>query len=402
MTANVSLMNNPKNETKVLAYIGSYPNALTNPEITEELFTEERNSIFKAMQMSYGEHGAITPETIEQYYKGSQADLMNAPVVQVIEPLISDLQRLLKKRKLYDIAQYALTAANQDNPNLLEVQEMLLGVEETTTDPTLTVASMKFMKTLRAKRSKTYHFISTGIPILDVAMGGEWPRGNVSLIVADPGGSKTSLVCNSSLRMAFKDNASLFLSLEMGKQELISRWAADFCSIDNADIISGNLTEDQEHEIQTAINLFDTLPMYVVDKDGLSILDMVPIIRSHVRDKGVKVVFIDHLQRIKTGENRNVELGLIAKILRSLAKKLDIHVCIISQKNSKDGVWSVRDSGNVPADVDIILNISLEDGTDVRSATFEFTKFRNGRTGKYPTLFNGPFLRYGKAVQENE
>lgn len=385
-------MQNPKNEIKALASIMDNPDLLTR--CTEMLFTEDRLAIFKAMKSAYTMYGYLTPETIESTYKGSLAEVLNTSAV-VIEPILENLEKFARKRMMLEISQRTQELAQQDDPNMDTLQDILFTIEPKSFDTTLDASGMKMLQNLKAKIKGDYKFASTGIDVLDVAMGGEWPRKALSIIIADPGGSKTSLVCNSALRMGQNGNASLFFSLEMSKEELHQRWASDLCNIDNADIRAGKLKEDEYELIAAATNNITRLPIYVIDSAGLGITDMIPVIRRYHREHGIKVVFIDYLQIVTVGEDRNRGFGMIAKLLKEISKKLDIHICIISQKNGKDGVWSVRDSGDVPAAADIIMNIVMEDSnTDLKSVNIEFTKHRHGRTGTYAAWFKAPYMRY--------
>jgi len=103
------------------------------------------------------------------------------------------------------------------------------------------------------------------------------------------------------------------------------------------------------------------------------------------------------LQIIKIGDNTNKELGTVTEMLKSIAKELNIHICIISQKNQKDSVWQIRGSGDAPANVDIIIVLVPADGnsgSDTRHIIIDVQKNRNGRLGQYPTMFYGNIMSY--------
>lgn len=385
-------MQSTRNEVKALATIMQEPDLLSR--CTEALFTDDRRAIFNAMKLAYSQYGVITSESIERFYSGNLAEVLNTNPV-LLDPVLEDLERFARKRTMMEISQQTAALAQRDDPSIAELQDILFAVEPKSYDTELDSSGIKMLTNLQAKKQGSYKFVSTGIRVLDVAMGGEWPKKAVSIIVADPGGSKTSLVCNSALRMGLEGNASLFFSLEMSKEELYQRWVSDLCSIDNADIRSGKVSAEELAQITDAVNTIARLPIKVIDTTGLGITDMIPVIRRQVRENDIKVVFIDYLQIMQVGEDKNRGLGMIAKLFKEVAKALNIHICIISQKNGKDGVWAVRDSGDVPAAVDIIMNLELEDtGASTRNANITFLKHRHGRTGTYAALFEGPYLRY--------
>lgn len=198
------------------------------------------------------------------------------------------------------------------------------------------------------------------------------------------------------LQMGYNGDASLFFSLEMSQRQLMSRWISNKLSIDNSELRMGAVDAERLGEIETAVNEINSLPLYVIDEPGLTVYNMLPIIREYVLKHGIKVVFIDYLQIIKlNSDDKNKELGEVAVQLKASAKKYDIHVCLISQKNGKDGVWGVRDSGEVPAVLDECINL-VNDGTtgDVRNITIQFVKNRNGKLGDTPVMFDGRYMRF--------
>jgi replicative DNA helicase len=384
-------MQSIKDEVKLLAAILDSPEILQN--CRRSLFTEERASIFDAMQKSYGQYGEITAESIEQFYKGSLSDVLLSPIPKLLDPLFETLARFEKKRKASKLAELALSLAQEDNPDLSKLQ-ISSDEKEYATD--LIDSSMTLLQKLQAKSAGTYEFISTGIQALDVALHGEWPRREISLVLANPGGSKSALVGNSILRMAKRNHASLFFSMEMSKEQLQLRWISEELRIDHDDVQRGSLTQDQVKDIQVLLTRLTQLPLFVIDQSRLSVDDMLPVIRKHVKQHDVHVVFIDHLQIMRTGDDKNKSLGLATELLKNIAKELNIHICIISQKNQKDGVWQVRDSGDVPANVDIIIQLTPTEDTnaDTRHIMVDIHKNRNGRLGSYPTIFYGNYMSF--------
>lgn len=377
-------------ESKLLSYLCEHPELL--PRAPQDIVTDERRDVLEAIRKCNTQYGVITPEGIAAFTNASLAGLF-VPVVEDITPVMDRLHKLRKQRRLMEIGQ-ALVANAQagiiDTQFLADLMDDPLVEQEGNLDG----SALSFLRTLEDKKEGKYDFISTGYKTLDVIMGGEWPRGKVSIVIGDPGISKTTLACSSMLKMAQQNHPSLFFSLEMSKADLVARWAASLTEIDSTDIIRGAISDEDLERINAAVAEITALPMYVFDTTTtMGIDDIVPIIRQYVK-KNVRVVFIDYLQIMNVGEDRNKELGRVARLLKNVAKELGIHICIISQKNGKDGVWVIRDSGEVPAAVDIIMNLSTEMQTDIRIIDFHFTKNRSGRTGHTTLTFNAPFLRY--------
>ena len=377
-------------EYKVLASVLNNPNLLT---LDKDLFTDERTAIYQAMLRSYQQYHSLEVDYIARETRVNLAKLLAATPVEDVTPLTEQLKKLQKKRQLLEISEQIKLESTKDNPSLDSAFDILFSDSQNDLSGDLGQTIQQFSDELETKEDGRYEFISTGLKALDVMLGGEWPKQKVSIIMGDPGSSKTALVGNSMIRMAKRGHRSCFFSLEMSKVELVQRWLSELSEIDSLDLKTGKLTEDEKQTVRDAQNTLNSLSMIVYDDPSLSPDQMYALIRKHAK-QGVKVFFIDYLQIVDVGDDRNAGLGVFTKNLKALAKKLDIHICIISQKNGKDGVWSIRDSGNVPANVDIIISLEPLEDTDIRTVNIEFRKNRSGKLGTIPTIFYAKYTSY--------
>lgn len=388
-------MQNIVSEYKVLAGMFEPSNFEKIHKLPDHLFTEERIHVLNAMRKAYTEYGYITPEATEQFYKPLPSEVFAATIHQ-IDPLLDELRKLSKRRKLYNTGQMLIHESTKDDPLMKDID--LEQLYESEYDTTMTLAGTQLLGETVQKRNGEYHYISTGFDFLDAMMGGEWERRAISILMADPGTGKTALACDSILSMGNNGIQSLLFSFEMSKTSLLARMAANYGNIEFDKIKMGELNDQEFEHFQNTINTINKLPFHTIENTNLTIHEIVSVIRQYAK-KGVKVVFIDHLQIIKLiSDDKNRELGEITKRLKNISKKHDIHICILSQKNGKDGVWQIRDSGDVPANVDIIIDMvnQSDSNDDIKSIEINFTKNRNGATGKAPLLYEGPYLRFRK------
>ena len=182
--------------------------------------------------------------------------------------------RLATKRVARQKAEEFEFIASQFSPSDGDIMRSLsfhaVGAGE---DSSTTGGAVEFLGNLHAKLGKKYRFASTGMPWLDIRMGGEWKPKAFIVLAAGPGGGKTTLVANSMLEMARQVDAngnhdptpSLFFSLEMSKEDLFVKWIADTLSIDSRYIASGRLTPEQTQDIERVVTTLQKLPMYVID-----------------------------------------------------------------------------------------------------------------------------------------
>ncbi len=246
-------------------------------------------------------------------------------------------------------------------------------------------------------------FLPMGLVEFEKSIGGlEWP--SYVLLAAGPSVGKTAIALHWALAAARAGIDVLFLSLEMRKRMLARRLLS---------MISG-------HPIQTLRDKFtakfvDELAQEAIDSIGPgrimltdcadSIRDIETITRSHAR-KGTKLVFVDYLQLIVTGErheNRNIEVTKISSRLKKLNAH-DVTVVALSQlsreslrANVPPRKQDLRDSGALEQDADQIFALwsNLEDEEkDEADVALITLKNRNGPKPKAILKFNRPIQRF--------
>lgn len=376
-------------------------------QANEQLFTEERLDLYKAMVDCFSKHGIITFDGIKTRFGSVPNELIvNArPPAAALEELI----RLGKKRELKLRSDMLSDLSKQHDPEYGEILKAInINAMGASHDSSLTVGAQNALSTINAKRSGNYKPLKTGFSVLDKRLGGEWRRKNVYVIGAEANTGKTALLQHCFLNMAREDgNGSLFLSLEMSKEDLMLRWVSNMLGIDYTKLLEGNLTDQELEIVEEAFVTLQGLPLYVVDSPRMRMEDYGNEIRKHVLHYGISVVGIDYLQICKTNfgtNNKNTELGLLITYLKDLAKDLNIAIIVLSQiTTSKEGIYSIRDSGDVVNAADAIIIMSkvsddldsFEDILGRKQLTLDFGKGRYNKTGK-PVLvqFIGAYQRF--------
>lgn len=121
------------------------------------------------------------------------------------------------------------------------------------------------------------------------------------------------------------------------------------------------------------------------------------------------MIIVDYLQLMeaKKAENRQQEISIISRGLKSLARELKIPVITVSQLNrsveSREGhrprMSDLRESGSIEQDADVIILMHREDYYDENhkeknKVELNIAKQRNGPTGKVTLTFRREFLRF--------
>ena len=198
-----------------------------------------------------------------------------------------------------------------------------------------------------------------------------------------------------------------FLTLEMKKEDLISRWFTRYVGRS----IRGNLkdlTEEERNLLRQKMDEYGLLPVYFMDSGEFSIGRICSSVRNMKARYGIRAVLIDYLQLITGGEgvNRNEKIGDITRTLKLLATELNIPVIMGCQlnrnvENRTDKhplLGDMRESGNIEQDCDIVLALHRPHTYDMNKPEDELEigvlKQRNGETGW------GTKLRFDTAKQE--
>jgi KaiC/GvpD/RAD55 family RecA-like ATPase len=394
-------------EWGLLAGLLNPTNIHTLHKCNDVLFTEDRIAVFNAMQETFTTYGMINLQGLSLHLKGNVPGELLATRNVNIQTAYDDCVRLATKRIAKLKAEQFADIAKQYSPDDKDIMNALgftsIGAGE---DSSLTTGAIEFLGNLHAKLSGDYRFASTGMPWLNTRMGGEWKPKSFVIIAAPPGGGKTTLVANSMLNMARQKDAtgnddptaSLFISLEMAKEDLYVKWAADILSIDSKHIAAAKITHDQARQVEDVVSNLQTMPMYVIDNGKITLYKIVKEIREHVSQRNVRVVFLDYIQIVNhcpTG-NTNSDLGEVAETLKALAKELNITIVALSQLNRNgQGLDGIRDSGEIAQVADVVfLMVPESDNGDVRNVEVDFLKNRFGPIGKTAILFYGPYQRF--------
>lgn len=381
-------------------------NAEALHKVTEALVTEERKAILVKLKDAHMRYGECSYEVLRMAFDGEiPGELLVQSAVNQ-NALIDDLALVARRRQLYEASKVLEYESQQYHPNEKSVDAALeFDAVIPQHDSALLGGAQRMLGDLIRKVDGTYAFTRTGIGFLDQMLGGEWLPKTLNIIMAKPGTGKTALVGQSMLEMARQYNTrSLFFSLEMSKEQLISRWVAYLLKIDASLLQFGRLSKPQSEQVEQAVMYLQSLPLYVVDDPTVSLDAMRKEIRDAAR-QGCRVVFLDYLQitRHHVHGNRNQDLGEVAVLLKEAAKEHNIAITILSQMNkSSEGLDAVRDSGEVAQVADTVLELApIDDYPDDqgnRAISLKFHKNRNGKLGTSTVVFNGAYQKFSGGV----
>lgn len=172
---------------------------------------------------------------------------------------------------------------------------------------------------------------------------------------------------------------SLFLSLEMGHNEINMRILSAEAKVALHHLRTGNVTDDDWTRLARKRQPIHDAPLFVDVTPNMSILDVRTKGRRVKQKHGLNLLVVDYLQLMAGGgrkaENRQLEVAEISRQLKLLAGELDVPVLALSQLNrgpeqradKKPVVSDLRESGAIENDADMVILLHREDAYEPAS-----------------------------------
>ncbi len=296
------------------------------------------------------------------------------------------------EKKVYSLRQ------GRTNGGLEPISKILVGVYE--------------QLSLAAKSSNSIPGIPTGLTDLDNMIMG-LNKSDLILIASRPGMGKTSIALNIAMHAAKTSGKSVAIfSLEMSREQLCMRLLSAESFVDSKKLLTGRLSADDWKNIAAAAGVISSLNLLIDDNPSLSVTDMNAQCRR-INDLGL--VVIDYLQLMQSasgtpnysGENRQQVVSDISRMLKIMAKELNVPVICLSQlsranesrTNKRPMLSDLRESGAIEQDADIVLGLYREDyynkeTEDPNLAECIILKNRHGETGTVELRWMPEFTSY--------
>ncbi len=241
--------------------------------------------------------------------------------------------------------------------------------------------------------------LSTGLSAVDRKITG-LNKSDLILLAARPGMGKTSFALNVALNVAKTAQKTVAVfSLEMSREQLATRLLSSEACVESGRLRTGSLRETDWDKIAAAAGVLNKLDIRIDDNPMLSVADMNAKCR---RIDGLSLVVIDYLQLMTSasgnnrgGENRQQVVSDMSRMLKIMAKELNVPVICLSQlsranekRDDKRPMLSdLRESGAIEQDADIVLFLYRDDYYNEDSekrniAECIVAKNRHGETGK--------------------
>jgi replicative DNA helicase len=153
---------------------------------------------------------------------------------------------------------------------------------------------------------------------------------------------KTAFAINIAENAAFKSKAPVAVfSLEMTAEELLHRMICSQAEVESDKIRLGSLNGMEYQRIVASVNHMKSHQIIIDDQPGLKITDLRARARRLKEIYDVKLIVIDYMQLLSgpkasyNSDNRQNEISEISRMLKNLARELNIPIICLSQLSRK-------------------------------------------------------------------
>lgn len=256
--------------------------------------------------------------------------------------------------------------------------------------------------------------LKTGFRDIDKKTAG-LQKGDLIIVGARPAMGKTTFAQNLAYNIAsINKKGVLFFSMEMAANEIIERMISDVSGVNNWNIRTGNVSDDEFAKIGDAMAEMNEIPIYIDDTSSMTIMELRNKARRAMHDHDIGIVIVDYLQLISGSDryagNRVQEVTEISRGLKILARELNIPVVALAQlsrnvtgrDNPRPVLSDLRESGSIEQDADLVMFLHRPDYYKQNDDNYEEThitelliaKHRHGEVGKIELYFHPELLRF--------
>ncbi|MGR3311635.1 MAG: replicative DNA helicase [Candidatus Brocadiales bacterium] len=254
--------------------------------------------------------------------------------------------------------------------------------------------------------------LSTGYTDLDDITCGLQPS-ELIIVAGRPSMGKTSLGLNILQYVGVVENKpAVLFSLEMSSNQVAQNMLCSCARINAHSLRRGFLNDNEWSQLSLAMGTLSEGAIFIDDTPGLSILELKAKARRLKSQHDIQLIVVDYMQLMEAprAENRQQEISVISRGLKSLARELGIPIIAVSQLNrsveSREGnrprMSDLRESGSIEQDADVIMLLYREEyyATEEKPAKkpgvaeIIIAKQRNGPVGSVSLSFIKEFMRF--------
>lgn len=263
-----------------------------------------------------------------------------------------------------------------------------------------------------AKNKGAVTGIPTGFLDLDYKLTGLHPS-ELILVAARPAMGKTAFVLNIAQHVAFKNDYRVAIfSLEMSKEQLVTRLMSMESMVDSQLIRTGNLKDTEWEKLMESAGVIGNSNLMIDDTPGITIAELRSKCRKYKQSMGLDLIIIDYLQLMsgsskRSNESRQQEISEISRSLKALARECDVPIIALSQlsravesrQDHRPMLSDLRESGAIEQDADVVMFLYRDEyynpDTEKKNlAEVIVAKQRSGATGTIELVWLGQYTKF--------
>ena len=269
-------------------------------------------------------------------------------------------------------------------------------------------------------RNSGYTGVPTGFVDLDKLTSG-LQASDFIILAARPSMGKTALALNIVQNVALRAHKKLqrenpccvaFFSLEMSKEQLVSRMICSEGGIDSQRLRVGELSDEDWERFWATCNVLSQAKIFIDDTPGITAMEMRSRARRLKAEHGLDMIVVDYLQLMQGSGKRNFsgdrqqEVSEISRSLKALARELKVPVIALSQLSrgvesrqvKRPMLSDLRESGSLEQDADLVAFLYREDyynpETENKQTELIIAKNRNGPVDTVNLFFHKQYTKF--------
>ena len=257
----------------------------------------------------------------------------------------------------------------------------------------------------------------TGLNLYDKFTGG-FHASDLTIIAGETSQGKTSLALTMFKNCVLNGSKAAVFSLEMTKEQLVSRIISQRTGISAKNIMYNRLSWDEKQSVINEIESIKHLPIFFDESTNNDIDKICTSIRKLKLKHDIDLVMVDYIQDMK-GANDESGIADIGRKLKNIAKELNISVIAVSQlsrdkNNPEPNRARLRGSGQLEEKADVVLLLYRPEEYDGKSysephlevpiydtAQIKIAKGRNLGTGSFILGFNKTTTNFFDYITED-
>jgi replicative DNA helicase len=260
--------------------------------------------------------------------------------------------------------------------------------------------------------------VATGYKLLDEKLAGLQPS-DLIILAGRPSMGKTAFALNVARNVGVDAGVPVaFFSLEMSAHQLAQRMLCSEARLDFHAVRTGRLPKTDYQKLSMCVGRLAEAPILIDDSASMSVLEFRAKARRLKSEHGIGLIVVDYIQLMsgpRAAESRQMEITMISRALKALAKEIDIPVMALSQLSRavetrggdrRPQLSDLRESGALEQDADVVLFMYREEYYYKEKAEAQgraeviIGKQRNGPVGTVQLAFHTEYARFDNLAPE--